>query len=112
MGLDMDKMRAQAAQIKERREESRERANISVRRGGKPKNINIECLYTDDDVVYLHFERLEHSHKKAVLIKFNDDQKEWMPFSQIRDIDLDDKVLVCSEWIASQKGLEPIEVGY
>lgn len=108
MGVDINKMRAQAAKIKARREQNG--PDISVRKGsGKRKKINIECQYEGDDVMYVSFLRIEHSHKKAVLIKFSDDQKEWVPFSHIRDVDVDDRILVCSEWIANEKGLDPID---
>lgn len=97
--MDIDKMR---------RNRKKGKTSVNIRRGrAKPKRIDIECLYDGDDVIYISFEKIEHSHKRAVLIDFGDDQKEWMPFSQISNIDVDDRVIICSEYIARQKGLEP-----
>lgn len=106
MPTDMEKMRAKAQENREQKRQRRPQGNVSVSKGkSKPKRINIECLYEGDDVVYIHFDKLEHATKKSVLVVIGD-RKEWIPFSQLRDIDVDDCVVVCSEWIAGEKGLE------
>lgn len=62
--------------------------------------------------VHLDFEEILNGTDKAFLIRFNDDVEEWIPCSQIADVDDytvgdTDGTVSVTEWIAREKGLEP-----
>jgi len=97
----------QKAQENRQNRQSKSSARVNVTKGTAKKNraIDVKCLYDGDDVVYINFDDVRHATEKSVLL-IVDGEKVWLPFTQIKDFDADDQVVVCSEWIAEEKGLE------
>lgn len=90
--VDIDKMR-------------RQRVKVSKNPKKRQKNIDISCEYDGDDTVGIHFDSVEASSKKAALFVIRG-EKVWLPFSQLKDVDVNAQALICSEWIAGEKGLD------
>jgi len=85
------------------------RQKVKVTKSPKPrrqKDIDIRCEYDGDDTVGIHFDAIEAGTKKAALFIIAGDEV-WLPFSQLKDVDVVAQALICSEWIAGEKGLEP-----
>ena len=95
--VDLDKMKRK-----------RRGSGVTVTKNPKKrtKAIRVSCEYDGDDVVGIKFDSVEHATNKSVLV-IKDDEKIWFPFSQIRDFDADDGVLLCSKYIAREKGIDP-----
>lgn len=84
------------------------RAGVKVTKNPKKRQarIDIQCEYDGDETVGIAFDDVKASTKRAALFVIKGDQV-WIPFSQLKDVDVVAQVLICSSWIAGEKGLEP-----
>lgn len=76
-----------------------------MKQKAKRKDIDVRCEYDGDQTVYVNFDRIKHATSKAALFII-EGEEHWIPFSHLADVDTEDQVMVCSEWIAEQEGLE------
>lgn len=95
MMVDLDKMLGKSG-------------GVSVTKSPKKrkKAIKVICEYDGDDTVGIHFDSVQYASKAAVLVLRGTDEV-WIPFSQLKDFDAGAGALLCSKWIAEQKGLDP-----
>lgn len=93
--VDIDEMR---------RRREREGVKVTKNPRRRQKDIDIVCEYDGDDTVGIHFEEVRAATKKAALFIIGGEEV-WLPFSQLADVDVNAKALICSEWIADEKGL-------
>jgi len=67
-----------------------------------------QYVFDDGSYVLILFEEILAETDKAVLVRISKEDriKEWIPRSQIGDLNTDTKELWITQWIAEQKGLE------
>ena len=70
----------------------------------RQKYTTINCEYDGDDTVGINFDEVKVVWKKSALFVIGGIEI-WIPFSQLKDVDTVAQALICSEWIADQKGL-------
>lgn len=58
-----------------------------------------------DDLQTIVFDALEHETDLAYLLRF-DDQKVWLPKSQVKDFDVLDRTLKIPRWLMEKQELE------
>lgn len=59
----------------------------------------------NDDLQIIFFDSLEHETDLAYLLRF-DEEKIWLPKSQVKDFDVLDRTLSIPRWLMEEKGLE------